>query len=671
MAHVGSKEKWVSIVSAGAQTMALYKLGVDKGRALDADDRTNGRRVCVIGENLNTDLFGGKPVDDTMHIKLGDELFTVVGVLAHKPTMGGSNNNWAWNNKVLLPETTYDATYGAEHAVGRVYGRAATSREGKAAARATVMGTLLRRHFGVLNFKLREGDAGGTEELILMVIQVLLLSTGVLALIASGINIMNVMLVSVSERRREIGLRRAIGATPRSIMVQFLLEATALSTAGGVLGVGAGVAVAWVVALVARSSIGHWNFELPLWSFAVGVGPRPRHGHRLRALAGLARGAGFSDRRIARRVKLVSVSRDWTLSSARPNRNSVATSQPSIWTAQSGRSSRPTSALPTFARGVVRSSPDALRGLLGHRLVWVRGASFGGLPLLTHQDAFAVVGRHTQCGMVLANDSFVALRHVLVRSIALPNGKAALRILDLHTLAGFMLADGSRQKSVFAEGPVAVGIGEYALVALPGEAPDDALPADLPKPEIEAAGGPYRVNARPRTQNRMSRITLMPQLLMLGEAQAPNLARLTGASARWAVTLERNGRQATVSVTEQDLAAGVVIGRSEKCHSEDLRRITDNNTSRVHVLILRENDRIQAFDLASTQGMYLQEQQARRVDLQDTGTFLRLSKGKRQCASRGAASARSFRVSVSGRRGPNFSAKGAKDAKSAKKKRIN
>jgi putative ABC transport system permease protein len=62
--------------------------------------------------------------------------------------------------------------------------------------------------------------------------QVLLLGTGALALLASGINIMNVMLVTVSERRREIGLRRAIGATPRSILVQFLLEAAGARTRG-------------------------------------------------------------------------------------------------------------------------------------------------------------------------------------------------------------------------------------------------------------------------------------------------------------------------------------------------------------------------------------------------------------------------------------------------------
>ena len=297
-----------------------------------------------------------------------------------------------------------------------------------------------------------------------------------------------------------------------------------------------------------------------------------------------------------------------------------------------------------FARGVVRNSPDALQGRPGHRLLWVHRRGFGGAPLVAHPDAFAVVGRHSQCGLQLPDDDpFVALRHVMVRSIALSNGKVALRLQDLHTDMGFLLADGSRQTSIFAEGPVAVGVGDYALVGLPGETPDDALPNDLPDAQVDTPKhlrdqiaamekavnpvGPYRVNARPST-NRMSRITLMPQLVMLGETIVPpnDLSRLATGQ-RWSVTLERAGRTASVTVTGDELKGGVVIGRSEKCHSEDLRRITDNNTSRVHVLLLRERERIHAFDLASTQGVYLNGHPARRVDMRDEGMVLLLGKG--------------------------------------------
>ena len=194
--------------------MELYKLAIGKGRALDEDDQRDGRRVVVVGEYVYTELFAGKSLADGLKVTFDGETFIVVGVLAHKATMQNGQSSWAWNNKVLLPEKTYDATWGKNHEIRTIYVRGPTSTEGHEGARATVMGTLLRRHLGVLNFKLKDDQSGGMEDLIMVVINVLLLSTGVLALVASGINIMNVMLVTVSERKREISLRCAIGATP-------------------------------------------------------------------------------------------------------------------------------------------------------------------------------------------------------------------------------------------------------------------------------------------------------------------------------------------------------------------------------------------------------------------------------------------------------------------------
>ena len=266
-----------------------------------------------------------------------------------------------------------------------------------------------------------------------------------------------------------------------------------------------------------------------------------------------------------------------------------------------------------FARGVVKLSSE-LEGP-GHRLVWVRGASFASTTLPATEGAYCVVGRHTQCGVVLPDDPFVALRHVLVRSLALPAGGLAVRIFDLHTGAGFVLADGTRHSSIFAEGPVVVAIGEYALVALPTESKGDELPVEMPAPVIDttpharaqlealaAAMSPYRMNARPL--NRHSRITLMPRLVMVGEPMPPNLQRLT-TGGHYALTLTRGPRSATVTLSDEDLAGGVIIGRSEKCHSEALRRVTDLNTSRTHQLVLREGDSVWAYDIASTHGTYL------------------------------------------------------------------
>jgi hypothetical protein len=293
-----------------------------------------------------------------------------------------------------------------------------------------------------------------------------------------------------------------------------------------------------------------------------------------------------------------------------------------------------------FARGIARIQPSNAQNRPGHRLVWVRRASFACTTLVAAvgaDDAFAVVGRHNQCSVVLADDPFVALRHVLVRSIALPSGGVALRMLDLHTGIGFILPDGSRRTAIFAEGPIAVAIGEYALVALPTETKGDELPGEMPPPVVDmptavrdqlqalaVAMSPYRVNARP--VNRTSRITLMPNPVMVGEPLPPNLDRLASGG-RHALTLARGGRSATVMITEEDLARGIVIGRSEKCHTEMLRRITDENTSRVHLLVLREGTTIFAYDLASTQGTFVNGMPTRRVILAPGGASVTLGRG--------------------------------------------
>ncbi len=286
-----------------------------------------------------------------------------------------------------------------------------------------------------------------------------------------------------------------------------------------------------------------------------------------------------------------------------------------------------------LARGVVRMQPEARQG---HRLVWARGTSFASTTLASSEDAVAVVGRHTQCSVVLGDDPFVALRHVLVRSIVLPSGGLALRVFDLHTSLGFFLPDGSRHTSIFAEGPIAIGIGEYALVALPNETNEDPLPPQLPEPVVDTppevrqeleviaqAMSPYRVNARPPL--RTSRITLMSRPVMVGVPLPQSLGRLVGG--RYSLTLARAGRSATVTVSDEDLVRGVMIGRSEKCHSEELRRITDVNTSRAHVLIVREGPLVHAYDLASTQGTYSCGEAVRRVVLAEPEMVLTLGRG--------------------------------------------
>jgi hypothetical protein len=258
----------------------------------------------------------------------------------------------------------------------------------------------------------------------------------------------------------------------------------------------------------------------------------------------------------------------------------------------------------------------------GHRLVWVHRTSFAATTLVAREGAYAVVGRHTNCSVVLADDPFVALRHLLVRSVVLPSGGLALRVFDLHTSLGFGLIDGSRQTSVFAEGPIAISVGEYALVGLPSA---NELPLELPAPVIvtppdvqeqlrvlEEAFSPYRANSIPL---KTSRMTLMPRPISLDAIATTN--------GEYVVRLERAGRWAALGVSSADLDRGIIIGRSDKC-SEALRNITDKGTSRVHVLLLREAGHVFLYDLASTQGTWAYNQRIGRTLLPDQGFQLQL-----------------------------------------------
>ncbi len=122
------------------------------------------------------------------------------------------------------------------------------------------------------NFKVRKPSSAGQEQLVLDTVKLLLLSTGFFSLFVGGINIMNVMLVTVRERTREIGVRRALGATPRLVLAQFLAEAAAVSLTGGVIGVTLGVGASWAASAVLRQIVGRWSFHVEPWSVALGLG---------------------------------------------------------------------------------------------------------------------------------------------------------------------------------------------------------------------------------------------------------------------------------------------------------------------------------------------------------------------------------------------------------------
>jgi hypothetical protein len=247
----------------------------------------------------------------------------------------------------------------------------------------------------------------------------------------------------------------------------------------------------------------------------------------------------------------------------------------------------------------------------GIRLVWWRGTELGWRDLSADTGVFAVVGRHSQCDVVLPNDPALALRHLLVRATGLEDGTIAVRVLDLKTGLGFHLDDEVERRAIVATGPVALRIGRYAMVALPsGPVPEQ-------RPATEVIDAPRM----PTTGHRATstRVTTLPPAPTLEDiardVAGPGFAR---------ITLRRGVAWATVEVSEAALDAGVLVGRADRCEAK-LRTVLTDSVSRTHLLIVREHGVVHAFDVASTQGVYAHEARVRRVKLPDTGGTLRLA----------------------------------------------
>ncbi len=273
-AFYAGKKKRITLLSAAPTAPALYKLTVARGRFFDDGDLQERRRVAVVGHEVWVQLLGEAAPQD-LRITVEREVFTVIGVLADKPILGSTDSTNIWNRRVLVPETTYDALLSPSHAAARIHVRrppAPTIAPPLEVVRGLVGSTILRRHLGVKNFKVEDAANAGQERLILGVVEALLLGTGLIALLVGGINIMNIMLVTVTERTREIGVRRAVGASPRTVLLQFVVEAAALASVGGLAGVAGGAALAWLASLVLGRALGGWAFHVAPWSIAMGLG---------------------------------------------------------------------------------------------------------------------------------------------------------------------------------------------------------------------------------------------------------------------------------------------------------------------------------------------------------------------------------------------------------------
>jgi len=248
----------VSAVIEGTtpEFLQLYDFEIESGRYISEIDIARRDVVVVLGSKTAEDLFGS---DDAVgqHVKMRDKRFTVIGVLEPK---GVSSFGFSWDEMVITPITTFQArlfpqtTPSGEDAVQSIVVQAAST-EVMDEVIEDIETLLKKRHridadedndFAVMSLE----QMLGIFETITLALTIFLGLIGGISLLVGSIGIMNIMLVSVTERTREIGLRKAIGAKRRDILMQFLLEAAMLSLVGGAIGLIGAWLVAWGISQI-------------------------------------------------------------------------------------------------------------------------------------------------------------------------------------------------------------------------------------------------------------------------------------------------------------------------------------------------------------------------------------------------------------------------------------
>jgi putative ABC transport system permease protein len=251
-----NKDYYSVLIAFDEDGFGTYNVVLDSGKFFTKADLSSNSRVVVLGYNVKNELF---PNQDPIgkDLKIGDKTFLIVGVAAEK---GGSIDNRAY-----IPVTTAKYIFNVKNYSSIVMKAKVAENIDSAMKRVeiAILRDLNKDEFTVLSQK----DLLSSFSSILSTITLGIGAIAAISLLVGGIGIMNIMLVTVTERTREIGLRKAVGATPNNIAIQFLIEATTLSIIGGIIGISLGALTAFLI-----QKYGNFNASLPLWSILLAFG---------------------------------------------------------------------------------------------------------------------------------------------------------------------------------------------------------------------------------------------------------------------------------------------------------------------------------------------------------------------------------------------------------------
>jgi putative ABC transport system permease protein len=246
---VFADQNWATqVLGTNPEYVDIRRYEINNGRMFTDTDLRGAAKVCIVGQTVVDNLFSGNdPVGSTVRIRRLP--FEVIGTLAAK---GQAAMGQDQDDVVLIPLTTASKKFqGGQTRVSMVFGSASSGDE-VTQAQEEISEVLRTRHklapSDEDDFVIRtQSDIATTVEASSNIMTILLGSVALVSLIVGGIGIMNIMLVSVTERTREIGIRMAVGARERDILWQFLLESIMLSGIGGILGIGLGIAVSSII----------------------------------------------------------------------------------------------------------------------------------------------------------------------------------------------------------------------------------------------------------------------------------------------------------------------------------------------------------------------------------------------------------------------------------------
>jgi putative ABC transport system permease protein len=274
----GERTKPLVVFGATEEFSTVNFIKLTYGRFFTRAEVDHRRRVVALGDTAYQALFGASGLDPVgKKVRIGAVEYTVVGVLGKRA--GAGNFNMGQNDFVVIPQTTHQALFGSQarrtfrgqqgSAMIAVLPREQTTRE----QALTEIEEIMRIRHGLKLDQANDFDLVTQDAALRVWDQVsratflALVVISSIALMVGGIGVMAIMMISVTERTREIGLRKALGARRREILLQFLAEAAVVTSVGGVLGILLGSGIGLTVHLATGFPI-----SLPWWSFAIGLG---------------------------------------------------------------------------------------------------------------------------------------------------------------------------------------------------------------------------------------------------------------------------------------------------------------------------------------------------------------------------------------------------------------